>query len=81
VNDPRARAIAAQQFLDSEMFAEIFDGMEREAIDRLATAPLSDPSGLIEATADLQAIRRVRETAQQFVATGTPSERVPPSVA
>lgn len=81
MTDTTARAIAAQQLLDNETFQALLTHLEAEAVDALDAANLADPSSLIRATADLQAVRRLRAAAESLVTTGKAAERSPPSVA
>lgn len=81
MSDAQIRAIGAQQLLENETFHEAMNAVEAEAVAALASADLANPASLIRATADLQAVRRVRSYVESMVTTGKVSARTAPAVA
>lgn len=81
MSDAQIRAVGAQQLLENETFHEAMNAVEADAVAALAAADLADPASLIRATADLQAVHRVRAYVQSLVTTGKVSARTPPAVA
>ncbi len=74
MTDAAIRGERARQLLEDTLLVEALDAIERDAVDSLAAARLSDGQALIEHAGRLQAVRLFRQELQSVVTTGRLAE-------
>ena len=69
------RAESARQLLDNETLLDTLAQLERDAVENLKGASLTDTLGLVTLTAKLQAVQSFREELASTIARGTEQPR------